>query len=67
MILKTKYYQITISITIMLVLSGHLVNTSIQNFFSLFLIFSAGRIHGANDNQLIQKKYRNTNFNFFYF
>lgn len=65
MILKTKYYQITISITIMLVLLGHLVNTSVQDFFSLFLIFSAGLIHGANDIQLIQKKYRNTNFNFF--
>ena len=65
MILKAKYYQISISITIALILLGYLVNASVQDFLGLFLIFSAGLIHGANDIQLIQKKYRNTHFNFF--
>jgi Brp/Blh family beta-carotene 15,15'-monooxygenase len=31
----------------------------------LFLIFSAGLIHGANDIRLLQKKYKNTQFRFF--
>lgn len=67
MILKTKYYQISILVTIVLILLGHLVNTISQNLLGLVLIFSAGLIHGANDIQLLQKKYSNTDFIFFIF
>jgi len=55
-ILKVKYYQISIWVTIVLILLGHLVNTSFQDLLGLVLIFSAGLIHGANDIQLLQKK-----------
>ncbi len=64
MILKVKYYQISIWVTIVLILLGHLVNTSFQDLLGLVLIFSAGLIHGANDIQLLQKKYSNTDFIF---
>lgn len=64
MILKVKYYQITILVTIVLILLGYLVNTSFQDLLGLVLIFSAGLIHGANDIQLLQKKYSNTDFIF---
>lgn len=64
MILKVKYYQISIWVTIVLILLGYLVNTSFQDLLGLVLIFSAGLIHGANDIQLLQKKYSNTDFIF---
>lgn len=64
MILKVKYYQISIWVTIVLILLGHLVNTIFQDLLGLVLIFSAGLIHGANDIQLLQKKYSNTDFIF---
>jgi len=63
-ILKVKYYQISIWVTIVLILLGYLVNTSFQDLLGLVLIFSAGLIHGANDIQLLQKKYSNTDFIF---
>tara|TARA_B100000767_G_scaffold22305_1_gene19940 strand:- start:15626 stop:16435 length:810 start_codon:yes stop_codon:yes gene_type:complete len=36
-----------------------------QDLLGLLLIFSAGLIHGANDIQLLQKRYLNTHFIFF--
>ena len=65
MILREKYYQFTILLTISFVAVGLLLNNVLADALGLFLIFSAGLIHGANDIRLLQKKYKNTQFRFF--
>ena len=65
MILRAKYYQFTIFLTISFIVVGLLLNKVLADAFGLFLIFSAGLIHGANDIRLLQKKYKNTQFRFF--
>ena len=65
MILRAKYYQFTILLTMLLIVVGLLLNKVVADTFGLFLIFSAGLIHGANDIRLLQKKYKNTRFRFF--
>ena len=65
MILRAKYYQFTIFLTISFIVVGLLLNKVSADAFGLFLIFSAGLIHGANDIRLLQKKYKNTQFRFF--
>jgi len=65
MILRAKYYQFTILLTISFIVVGLLLNKVSVDAFGLFLIFSAGLIHGANDIRLLQKKYKNTHFRFF--
>jgi len=65
MILRAKYYQFTILLTMLLIVVGLLLNKVLADTFGLFLIFSAGLIHGANDIRLLQKKYKNTRFRFF--
>ena len=65
MILRAKYYQFTILLTMLLIVVGLLLNKATADAFGLFLIFSAGLIHGANDIRLLQKKYKNTQFRFF--
>ena len=65
MILRAKYYQFTILLTMLLIVVGLLLNKASADAFGLFLIFSAGLIHGANDIRLLQKKYKNTHFRFF--
>jgi Brp/Blh family beta-carotene 15,15'-monooxygenase len=65
MILRAKYYQFTIFLTISFIVVGLLLNKVLADVFGLFLIFSAGLIHGANDIRLLQKKYKNTQFRFF--
>ena len=65
MILRAKYYQFTILLTISFIVVGLLLNKVSADAFGLFLIFSAGLIHGANDIRLLQKKYKNTQFRFF--
>ena len=59
MILRAKYYQFTILLTMLLIVVGLLLNKATADAFGLFLIFSAGLIHGANDIRLLQKKYKN--------
>ena len=65
MILRAKYYQFTVLLTISFIVVGLLLNKVLADTFGLFLIFSAGLIHGANDIRLLQKKYKNTQFRFF--
>lgn len=65
MILRAKYYQFTVFLTISFIVVGLLLNKVSADAFGLFLIFSAGLIHGANDIRLLQKKYKNTQFRFF--
>ncbi|MDC1285106.1 Brp/Blh family beta-carotene 15,15'-dioxygenase [Flavobacteriaceae bacterium] len=65
MILRAKYYQFTIFLTISFIVVGLLLNKVLADAFGLFLIFSAGLIHGANDIRLLQKKYKNSQFRFF--
>jgi len=65
MILRAKYYQFTVFLTISFIVVGLLLNKVLADAFGLFLIFSAGLIHGANDIRLLQKKYKNTQFRFF--
>ena len=65
MILRAKYYQFTVLLTISFIVVGLLFNKVLVDAFGLFLIFSAGLIHGANDIRLLQKKYKNTQFRFF--
>jgi Brp/Blh family beta-carotene 15,15'-monooxygenase len=65
LILHNKIYQITIILTILLILLGFSLNSSFTDLTALFFILTAGIIHGANDIRLLQKKYQNTQFNFF--
>jgi Brp/Blh family beta-carotene 15,15'-monooxygenase len=67
MILRAKYYQFTIAITLLFMVFGFSLNRVIMDGIGLILIFSAGLIHGANDIRLLQKKYQRNQFSFFVF
>ena len=67
MILRAKYYQFTIAITLLFMVFGFSLNRVVMDGIGLILIFSAGLIHGANDIRLLQKKYQRNQFSFFVF
>ena len=56
MILGLKKYRFHIYTTLAFILLSNWLNVWFQLIIALFLIFSLGLIHGANDLQLIRKK-----------
>lgn len=65
MILGLKKYRFHILTTLMFILASNWLNVWIQLIIALFLIFSLGLIHGANDLQLIREKTQNHSQIFF--